>query len=150
VPELETVFDEYGGTFDFINAAAAITKYAKMRGSSMCSPFFSKLAAVWLKRLPDAQQRQHGNVLWACSKLGSAQHPIWAETWQAFIDGIDKELSRNQQPSFQPQSVSNVLYACAKLRWQPQPDELLLLLEAFLQLCSQQQIPSTFPTLSGL
>lgn len=81
VPELETVFDEYSGRFSYINAAAAITKYAKLPGSSMQSPFFSKLGAVWLKRLPDSGAQGYSNVLWACSKLGSAEHPVWAKTW---------------------------------------------------------------------
>jgi hypothetical protein len=34
----------YGGGFDCINAAAALTKYAKLPGSSMSSTLFDKLA----------------------------------------------------------------------------------------------------------
>jgi hypothetical protein len=63
--------------------------------------------------------------------LGSTKHPIWAETWHALLQFIDKDMSSNQ-PTVQPQDISNVLYACAKVRQQPQADELLLLLEAFL------------------
>jgi hypothetical protein len=132
VPELETVFIEYGSNFSYVNASAALVKYAKLRGSSMHSPFFSKLAAVWLQRLPEAEQRQCANVLWACSKLGSAKHPVWAPTWQRFNGLVAKDLSGDGVPSVQPQELSNVLYACATLCKQPQSDELLLLLEAFL------------------
>jgi hypothetical protein len=132
VPELETVFIEHSSSFSYINAAAAITKYVQLRGSSMRSPFFSKLGASWLQQMPEAGTRECANVLWACSKLGSGDHPVWTETWQAFIDNVEKELSRSQPPSLPPQELSNVLYACAKLRKLPQPDELLLLLEAFV------------------
>jgi hypothetical protein len=127
VAELETVFLEYSGRFSYINAAAALVKYAKLRGSSMRSPFFSKLAAVWLTRLPEAEPRQCANVLWVCSKLGSSEHPVWIKTWKAFIGLVEKDLSTDSPPSVQPQEFSNVLYACANLRKQPQPDELLLL-----------------------
>lgn len=102
VPELETVVIEHSGSFDYIHAAAAIYKYAKLPGSNMRSPFFSKLAAVWLQRLPDSSIQGFANVLWACGKLGSAEHPIWAKTWQAFLDNVEKELSRGKQPSLQP------------------------------------------------
>ena len=131
VPELESVFIEHSGSFDHINAAAAITKYAKLPGSSMRSPFFSRLAGVWLKRLPEAGEQGCANVLWACSKLGSGDHPIWAETLQAFLGGVEKQMGAAHKASLRPQWLSNVLYACAKLRKQPEPDEVLLLLEAF-------------------
>lgn len=94
------------------------------------SPSFGNLAAAWLQQLPEATTRQCGNVLWACSKLGSAKHPVWAQTWQAFL--IGKELSGSQTPLVRPQELSNSLYACAKLQQQLNPDDLLLLLEAFL------------------
>jgi hypothetical protein len=131
VPELETVFIEHSSSFSYINAAAAITKYAKLRGSSIRSPFFGNLAAVWLKVLPEMDAQGGSNVLWACGKLGSAQHPVWAETWQAFIECVAKNLSADQAAGVKPQALSNAMYACAKLRKQPQPDELLLLVEAF-------------------
>ena len=51
---------------------------------------------------------------------------------QAFLDFLKKDISRDGGPSVASQNVANVLYACAKLRQQPQPDELLLLLEAFV------------------
>jgi hypothetical protein len=132
VPELETVFIEHSGSFDYIHASAALVKYAKLPGSSKGSAFFSKLASVWQQQLPAATRCECANVLWACSKLGSAQHPVWAETWQAFIDLIRKELIGGQTPSLQAQELSSVLYACAKLQQQLHPNELLLLLEAFL------------------
>ena len=131
LPELETVFDEYAGSFCYINASAALVKYAKLRGSNIRSPFFSKLATIYLNRLPDSDIWGCTNVLWACSKLGSAQHPVWTSTWQAFLEHVEKGLGEEKRPCLQPQQLSNVLYACAKLRQQPQPDELLLLLEAF-------------------
>jgi hypothetical protein len=135
VPELETVCIEHSGSFNHINTSAAITKYAKLRGSSMRSPFFSKLAAVWLQQLPESDTQGRANVLWACSKLGSAQHPVWARTWKAFFDLFANNPSAREHYicTVKPQEISNVLYACAKLRHQPQPDELLLLLEAFAQ-----------------
>ena len=132
IPELETVFDEHSGNFTFINCAAAITKYAKLRGGSMGSPFFSKLGAVWLNRLPDSGAQGYSNVSWACGKLGSAHHPVWDKTWQAFLELVGKDLRTGQAPSLLPQDISNVLYACGKLRKQPHPDELMLLLQAFV------------------
>jgi hypothetical protein len=110
IPELETVFDEHSGNFTFINYAAAITKYAKLRGGSMGSPFFSKLGAVWLNMLPDSGAQGYFNVLWACGKLGSAHHPVWDKTWQAFLELVGKDLRTGQAPSLLPQDISNVLY----------------------------------------
>jgi hypothetical protein len=133
VPELDTVFMEYSGSFNYINASAALVKYAKLRGSSMLNPLFSKLATVWLKQLPQSDSLGLANVLWVCGKLGSAKHPVWAETWQAYQNCVSKALSGSQPPDVKPQEISNALYAAAKLRQQPQPDELVLLVKAFVQ-----------------
>jgi hypothetical protein len=95
VPELETVVIEHNGSFDYIHAATAIYKYAKLPGSSIRSPFFRKLAAVWQSRLPEADSRGCSNVLWACGKLGSADHPVWAETWQRSLAWLGRSLTNN-------------------------------------------------------
>jgi hypothetical protein len=50
----------------------------------------------------------------------------------AFLGLVGKELNKQHNPYVQARKLSNVIYACAKLRQQPQADELLLLLEAFL------------------
>lgn len=83
VPELEAVLGSYGGGFDCINAAAALTKYAKLPGSSMSSTLFNKLADAWLNKLPASGSNGPANVLWACGNLGSAEHPVWSRTWHS-------------------------------------------------------------------
>lgn len=57
----------------------------------------------------------------------------WSRTWQAFISLLSTDLSGDQPPSLQSQELSEVLYACAKLRHQPPPDQLQLLLKAFMR-----------------
>jgi hypothetical protein len=98
----------------------------------MSSTLFNKLADAWLNKLSASGSNGPANVLWACGNLGSAGHPVWSRTWQAFLKLITKDLLGGQPPNVRPQEPLNVLYACAKLRQQPRPEELLLLVGSFV------------------
>jgi hypothetical protein len=129
VVELEDVYNEWGGSFDFIHAAAAFVKCSKLpRGAR--SPLAGKLSTAWLGQLPLANTQACVNVLWASTRLGSPAHlpKVWSPTWTAFIGRMQQ-----RQQHENPQHVANALWACAKLQQQASADELQLLVQAFLQ-----------------
>jgi hypothetical protein len=57
---------------------------------------------------------------------------VWGPTWEAYIQKLQQQVATSVG-SFPPQQLSQVLWACAKLRKQPAAEELRLLLQAFLQ-----------------
>lgn len=97
VQELEDIYNEWGGSFCVIAAAAAIAKYAKLRGAKANSPFLARLLSTWQSRLPDAGLRACANVLWALGRLGVAAPTAWDSTWEAYMQHIATELQLGNQ-----------------------------------------------------
>jgi hypothetical protein len=131
VGALWDVYNEWGGSFNHINAAAALVKCSKLPGGGRSS-LVDKLVSAWLAQLPLSGIQQCSNVLWTCVRLGpGAVQRLWDPTWEQYV----KLLQRNSagEGSCVPQNVTNPLWACAKLRKQPAVDEVQLLLQTFLQ-----------------
>jgi len=130
ITDLEDVCSKWIGRFDYIHAAAALVKLAKLSRGRAEPALFKQLAGLWLLLLPDAKLQACAIVLWACAKLGVVPDAqVWSRTWEAFFSLLKKDTGSNAAP----QDVSNVLWACAKVRKQPTEDELQLLIQALLQ-----------------
>jgi hypothetical protein len=129
VVELEDVYNEWSGSFNFIHAAAAFVKCSKLPGGAR-SPLAGKLSTAWLGQLPLANTQSCVNVLWASTRLGSPTRlpKVWSPTWTVFIERMQQRRKHEN-----PQHVANALWACAKLQQQPSADELQLLVQTFLQ-----------------
>lgn len=127
--DLEDVCNEWGSRFDFINTAAALVKYARLSQQlrSKNPTLLKRLVALWLQVVVDADTRQCANVLWMFGRIGDGEQQAWDRTWTEYIKHMQCD------PVVPAQEISSVLWACGKLRKQPTPEELQLLLEAFLQ-----------------
>ena len=131
VHELSDVYNQWGGSFDYIHAAAALVKCGKLPGGGRSS-LVDKLCSTWLMQLPQAGLQQCANVLWACVRLGpGAVDRMWDPTWEAYIQLLQKESTAEGGGS--PQNVANALWACGKLRKQPSAPELQLMVQTFLR-----------------
>jgi hypothetical protein len=131
VVELSDIYNEWGSSFDYIHAAAALVKCCKLPGGGRSS-LLNKLCSTWLTQLPLSGLQGCSNVLWTCVRLGpGAVERLWGPTWEAYIQLLQRDSTGEGENS--PQSVSNVLWACAKLRKQPSVDDLQLLVQTFLQ-----------------
>jgi hypothetical protein len=128
--DLSDIYDEWGGSFDYIHAAAAIRKYAQLSNSrSVDTKLLQQLLRCWQKQLPDAGEQACANVLWALGSLGKSINEVWVPTFEAYMDILQQEMQTGGVPA---QSVTNVLWACAKLRKQPTSGKLGLLMQAAL------------------
>jgi hypothetical protein len=128
LPDLSDIYDEWGGTFDYIHAATAIMKYAlNSKGSG--SELLRKLLRCWLQQLPLAGEQACANVLWALGRLGTRLVDVWVRTFEAYLQLAQQGL---QDKPVKPQSMANVLWACAKLHKPPAPDQLQVLMQAVL------------------
>lgn len=134
IQDLEDVCNEWGDSFGYIQSAAALVKYARLSQQLRAkSPnLFKRLVTLWLQVLFDAETRQCANVLWVFGSVGFAPQQVWASTWAAYIRNMQRH------PVVPAQEISSVLWACGKLRKQLGPEELQLLLEAFLQPAVQE------------
>lgn len=127
--DLEDVCNEWSGSFGCIQAAAALVKYARLSQQLRAKNpnLFKRLVTLWLQVLSDAETHQCANVLWVFGSVGFAAQQVWDSTWAAYIKHMQRDAV------VPAQEISSVLWACGKLRQQPTPEELQLLLEAFLQ-----------------
>jgi hypothetical protein len=131
VVALSDVYDEWGGSFNHINASAAIAKCGKLPGGGRSS-LVDKLCSTWLNQLRLSDLQGCVNVLWACVRLGpSAVERLWGPTWEAFIEHVQQESV--VEGACVPQNLANPLWACAKLRKQLSAEDLQLLMQTFLQ-----------------
>ena len=132
--QLSDVFNEWGGSFDYIHAAAALTKFAKLsRRGREDSQLLQLLVRKWLQLLPEAGPRECANILWACVNLSKQRQQqvdtVWGPTWAAFMQHVERQSGE----ALVPQHLANAVYAAAQLRKQPPAGELQLLVQAFLQ-----------------
>jgi hypothetical protein len=129
---LSDVFNKWGGSFNYIHAAATLNKFAKLsRGEG--AQLLQLLVRKWLQVLPEAGARACANTLWACGKL-SKQHKqqvdaIWERTWAAFMQQVERQSAE----ALVPQHIANAVYAAALLRKQPAAGELQLLVLTYLR-----------------
>jgi hypothetical protein len=85
IVELSNIYNEWGGSFDYIHAAAALVKCGKLPGGGRSS-LVDKLCSTWLTQLPQAEVQACANVLWASARLGpAAVQRVWGPTWEAYI-----------------------------------------------------------------
>ena len=130
IVELSNIYNEWGGSFDYIHAATALVKCGKLPGGGRSS-LVDKLCSTWLTQLPQADVQACANVLWASARLGpAAVQRVWGPTWEAYIQQLQRDP--NVVGPF-PQDLSQVFWACAKLRKQPSASELQLMVQTFLQ-----------------
>lgn len=139
---LSDVYNEWGGSFDYIHTAAALMQFAKLSRGREDSRVLQALTAKWLQLLPGAGARASSNTLWACSNLGRYEQQqvsaMWGPTWEVFKKQIESELQGEpgQAPLgevLRPQPIASSIDAAAKLRKQLGADELQLLVRAFLR-----------------
>jgi hypothetical protein len=134
ITELYDIYNEWGGSFDYIHAAAALVKCGKLQGGARSS-LVDKLCSTWHTQLPMSGVQGCANVLWACVTLGpGAVQRLWGPTWEAYTQQLQRQGSvSGVGGGCNPQSLTNPLWACAKLRKQPSLDELQLLMQTYLQ-----------------
>jgi hypothetical protein len=127
--DLEDVCNESSSSFDFIHTTAALIKYARLSKQLRAKnlQLLKRLINLWQQLMPDADVQACTNVLWVFGSVGLREQQVWDRTWAEYI----KHMQRN--PVVPAQEISSALWACGKLRQQPAPDELQLLLQAFLQ-----------------
>jgi hypothetical protein len=134
--ELADVYNEWGGRFGYIQAAAALVKYSKLSHKGRDAQLLRGLGRTWLQVLPHAGTRACANVLWACVRTDQQQQQLlWAPTWDAFIRLVADEAEQSRRSAgvaIVPQHIVNALWSAAKLRKQPRADQLQLLVQAFL------------------
>lgn len=127
---LSGVYSSWGGRFNAVNAATAMTMYAKLsRRRDTDTQLLHRLMRCWLQQLPLADVQGCANVLWALGKLGTGVDGVWEPTFEAFLRLVEQHM---QSQSGIAQSLANVLWACAKLRKQPAPGQLNILMQAIL------------------
>jgi hypothetical protein len=131
VVALSDIYNEWGGSFDHIHAAAALVKCGKLPGGGRSS-LVDNLCSTWLAQLPLPDLQGCANVLWACVRLGpKAVQRLWDPAWEAYIRCLQQNL--DMEGACPPQEVSSPLWACAKLRKQLSVDDLQLMVQAFLR-----------------
>jgi hypothetical protein len=132
VVQLSDVFNEWGGSFNYIHAAAALNRFAKLSRRGQGAQLLQVLVPRWLQLLPEAEGRACANVLWACVNLSKQRQQveaIWEPTWAAFMQHVEAQ----SEEALVPQHLANAVYAAAQLRKQPTAAELQLLMQAFLR-----------------
>jgi hypothetical protein len=105
---LSDVYDELGGRFGYINAAAAITTYAKSRVRGSNAQLLTSLLRCWLQLLPDARMQACANVLWALGRLDARLGEVWEPTFEAYLRLVQQDV---QSQSCNHQQIANVLWA---------------------------------------
>jgi hypothetical protein len=136
IEQLTLVVSNHGGDFSFVNAAAAISKAAKVPGnrSKDAAPLLTDLLKIWWQQLPEAQMRQCANVLWALARLGIADTSIWGMTLDAFLYQLQRNLlAYDGVGHINAQEISMVIWACAKAGRPLDAEQVELLLQAFTQ-----------------
>ncbi|KAF8057279.1 hypothetical protein HT031_006087 [Scenedesmus sp. PABB004] len=93
LPELESVLQEWGGSFDAIHAAAAFTKAAKLAGRRPADvrALLARLAPLWDALEPGWTMQGMANVLWAAGKVGCADDRLWSGTLAAYLEHVAAE-----------------------------------------------------------
>lgn len=130
IVDLSDIYDEWGGSFDYIHTAAALVKCGKLPGGARSS-LVDKLCSIWLTQLSFAGIQECSNVLWVCVRLGpGAVQRVWGPTWEAYIQQLQQT---GVEGSCRPQNMANSLWACAKLRKQLSIDDLQLIVHTFVQ-----------------
>jgi hypothetical protein len=150
VVALSDVHDEWGGTFNYIHASAALVKCGKLPGGGRSS-LVDELCSTWLKLLPFSDFQGCANVLWACVRLGpGAVQRLWGPTWEAYMQHVQRESAI--AGACVPQQIANPLWACAKLRKQPSASELQQLVQTFavLELAKPQELANVVWALGEL
>jgi hypothetical protein len=125
------LYSEWGPSFNYIHASAAVVQYSKKAGrgspKGAGAELLDMLMHTWLQRLPCAEERQCANVLWALGRLGKGPNNVWAPTFTKYVRLVQEGI---QAKSGNPQELANVVWACARLRQQPKPDQLQVLIQA--------------------
>lgn len=132
LPDLEDVMSSSSSSFDYIHTAASLVKYARLSKRAGNQALLKRLVSLWLQVLPDADTRTCSNTLWAIGTFGLSDQLVWDRTWEENIRHIQRDLLAADDVPIPAQKISSVLLACGKLSKQPPPDQLQLLLEAFL------------------
>ncbi|KAF8057268.1 hypothetical protein HT031_006076 [Scenedesmus sp. PABB004] len=103
LPELQSVLQEWGGSFDAIHAAAAFTKAAKLAGRQPADarPLLARLAPLWDALEPGWTMQGLSNVLWAAGKVGCADDRLWSGTLAACLDTLGQASG---------QDIANAVY----------------------------------------
>lgn len=127
---LSDVYNEWGGSFDNIHAAAALNKYAKLsRGRGADTQLLPRLLQCWLQQLPLAGEQACANVLWALGKMSAELDEVWTPTFEAYLRLVQQNMSGSARS---PQEPANVTWACARLGKGPAPGQLAVLMQAVL------------------
>ena len=63
--EIEDVYNEWGSSFNYIHTTAAMVNCAKLSRKGAGTALFQRLAALWVKLLPEAEVWECANVLWS-------------------------------------------------------------------------------------
>jgi hypothetical protein len=126
------VYSGWGGHFNAINAATAITAYARLRHSREAdTQLLPSLLRCWLQQLPYAGARQCANVLFALGQVGTGLglDKLWEPTFEAYLGHVQHDM---QLESCNPQGLANVFWACARLRKQPTSGQMAMMMQAVL------------------
>jgi hypothetical protein len=132
VVQLSDVFNEWGGSFNYIHAAAALNRFAKLSRKGQGAQLLHLLVRKWRQVLPEAGARECSNIVWACVNLSRQRQPvdtIWEPTWAAFMQQVERQTGE----ALESQNLANAVYVAACLRKQPTAAELQLLVQAFLR-----------------
>jgi hypothetical protein len=107
--ELEDIVDQWGSSFNYIHASAAIVKAGNLQRvqPAAATRLLDRLAVVWDTQLPSAGARNMANVLWACGKLRYTNPQLWSSTLKAFLACFDNQGQRAAQ------QVATVLHGLA-------------------------------------
>jgi hypothetical protein len=138
VAQLQRVCNESVDNFQVIHTAAALLKFSKLsrscrlqRDSCRDSGVLQLLAHKWLQLLPAAGVRECSNVMFACASFISEElvEAVWAPTWAAFM----QHAQQGSGEGLGAQDIAEAVVAATRLRKQPGPGELQLLVQAFMQ-----------------
>jgi hypothetical protein len=84
--ELADIVDQWGSSFNYIHASAAITKAGNLQRvqPAAATRLLDTLAIIWGTLLPEADEQGMANVLWACGKLRYSNPQLWSSTLEIF------------------------------------------------------------------
>lgn len=119
IEQLKLVVFNHGNDFSYVNAAAAISKAAKLpeHRSRDAGPLLTDLLKIWWQQLPEAQMRQCANVLWALARLSIADSSVWGTTLDEFLYQQQRNmLAYDGVGDIKAQEISMVIWACAMQR----------------------------------
>jgi hypothetical protein len=85
--------------------------------------------------MPDAGVRECSNALWSFGSVGLTDKRVRDETWQEFVKRFSLRVAISEGEPIPAQEIASVLWDSGKLRQQPTPEDLQLLLQTFLQPC---------------